>query len=159
MSKTPPRGQKRVAGMTDRWSTLVTYFPFENCRAGPRNKISAKQLSFKVCFEAIYCVVPGTCSWKGDVLTGIFDKVFLQILPRLRLSRIGFRDRAKLLFSSTCSEGMRKRVNKPICGPEAGSPLMCSVGDRKRIARKLSIKWPKGCKPNHAFRLLSLIHI
>ena len=48
---------------------------------------------------------------------------------------------------------MRKRVNKPICGPEAGSPLMCSVYNRKRLARKLSIKWPKGCKPNHAFRL------
>ena len=129
LSKTPPRGQKRVAGMTDRWSTLVTYFPFENCRSGPRNKISAKQAqctrdhaSFKVCFEAIYCVVTETYSCNGNVLAGIFNKISLQILPCLRPSRIDFRDGAKLLFSSTCSEGMRKRVNKPIRDRKAGSP-------------------------------------
>ena len=41
LSKKPPRGQKRVAGMTDWWSTLVTYFRFG--RARPRNKISGKE--------------------------------------------------------------------------------------------------------------------
>ena len=113
---------------------MVTYFRFEIAGRDLETKfpvsrryVSRDNLSFKVCFEAIYCVVPETRSWKGDVLTGIFDKFFLQILPRLRLSRIGFRDRAKLLFSSTCSEGMRKRVNKPICGREAGSPQAFNV--------------------------------